>query len=85
MRLPLAWFASLVSLTLAVPSAFAQKPIKEPAVFPPQQFAAGEVCPFPVRLETVSGNESLLTSRVAASRSPDPDQRELRTLTPAIR
>ena len=41
----------LALVTLFASSAFAQKPVKGPVVYePPLEFAAGEVCSFPVHL-----------------------------------
>ena len=42
----------LALVTLFASSAFAQKPVKGPVVYePPLEFAAGEVCSFPVHLQ----------------------------------
>jgi hypothetical protein len=51
----------LVAGAVLAPSAVAQKPIKEPFVSEPVEFSAGEVCPFPVRIETIAGNQSSKT------------------------
>jgi hypothetical protein len=50
---------ALLASTLFASSAFAQKPVKEPFVQEPVEFAAGEVCPFPVRIENVAGNPTI--------------------------
>lgn len=43
----------MVAGTLLAPSALAQKPVRERVFDEPLEFAAGEVCPFPVRIEPV--------------------------------
>lgn len=54
----------LLVLALALGGAFpstalAEPPVKEPVVNEPQEFAAGEVCPFPVLFESTGGNVSI--------------------------
>ena len=54
----------LLALALALGGAFAstalaEPPVKEPLESEPQEFAAGEVCDFPIRIEPVGGNPSI--------------------------
>ena len=60
MKLRLGLFVAVLALgTTLVSVAVAQPPVKEPLVNEPQEFPAGVVCPFPVLLESVGGNESI--------------------------
>lgn len=63
MGLRLSLFACLLVIgTLAASSALAQQgPEKEPFPFEPVEFAAGEVCPFAIGLESVTSNATLKT------------------------
>ena len=60
LRLSLYPFVVVVAALLA-PSALAQKPVKEPVVLEPIEFAAGEVCPFAVRLEAIGNKQQMKT------------------------
>ena len=42
---------ALALVTLFALSAFAQKPVKEPVVYDPLEFGAGDVCSFPVHIQ----------------------------------
>jgi hypothetical protein len=53
--------SALLASAVFASSAFAQAPVKEPLDAEPLEFAAGEVCPFPVRLEYVATNASAKT------------------------
>jgi hypothetical protein len=55
------FLCALLASTLFASSAFAQKPVKEPYAAEPLEFAAGEVCAFPVRFETIATNASVKT------------------------
>ena len=60
MRLRLGSFALVLAFGgLLASAALAQPPVKEPGASEPQEFAAGEVCPFPVLLESIGGNPSI--------------------------
>jgi hypothetical protein len=63
MGLRLSLFACLLVIgTLVASSALAQKgPEKEPAPFEPVEFAAGEVCPFAIRITSEANKETLKT------------------------
>jgi hypothetical protein len=52
----------VVLAALLAPGALAQKgPQKEPLPFEPMEFAAGEVCPFAVKIESVANKEMTKT------------------------
>ena len=42
---------ALIAAAVVAPSASAEKPVKEPVELGPQEFAAGEVCPFPILVD----------------------------------
>lgn len=60
MKLRIGLLAMVFAVGGALASAgLAQPPVKEPLVSEPMEFPAGVVCPFPVALESISGNESI--------------------------
>jgi hypothetical protein len=42
---------ALIAAAVVAPSASAEKPVKEPVELEPDEFAAGEVCPFPILVD----------------------------------
>ena len=55
-------FLTFALLLLLAPTAIAAKPVKEPLPTPePSVFAAGEICPFPLLVETVTNREKSIT------------------------
>ena len=60
MKLRLGLLVAVAALgAVAASAGLAQPPVKEPLVSEPTEFPAGVVCPFPVLLESVTGNESI--------------------------
>ena len=70
MKLRLSFLVCVVAGALFAPTALAQKPVIEPYMPEPLEFSAGTVCPFAVRIETVSSKASIKTF---------PDGRQLTT------
>lgn len=68
MKLRLSLLVCVVAGALFAPTALAQKPVIEPYAPESLEFSAGTVCPFAVRLETVSSKATIKTF---------PDGREL--------
>ena len=59
MRQVLALLCAGIVALAATGAAFSAGPVREPIEFEPMTFAAGEVCPFPVTVDTVVNNEIL--------------------------
>ena len=55
-------FLTFALLLLLAPAAIAAKPVKEPLpTSEPSDFAAGEICPFPLLVETLTNREKSIT------------------------